>query len=176
VLSSSGPLRAKSGPDAMSDLSPLCTQKRTSADHCKFIVGGSFGLPREDLSPPANFLNRINDVCLSSPFCKNILVFRIPKSPLYLRRPGPDKRGVSRSSRTLGAGCDGRNWRLRRERLIADGEVVWSRRLEVGVKPAEILFAGDGVKKARSPGRARSSQLKPSRAGMSGNSGGPRGD
>src|SRR3982074_3116302 len=39
--------------------------------------------------------------CLSSPFCKNILVFRMPKSLLYPRRPVP-QRGGSRSSRTRG--------------------------------------------------------------------------
>src|SRR5271170_3911116 len=36
------------------------------------------------------------------------------------------ERGVSRSSRTLGAGCDGRNGARGRTALIADGEVVWS--------------------------------------------------
>jgi hypothetical protein len=33
-------------------------------------------------------------------------------------------------------------------RLPADDEDVWSRRLEVGVKPVEFFSAGDGVKKA----------------------------
>jgi hypothetical protein len=36
------------------------------------------------------------------------------------------KRGVSRSSRTLGAGCGGRGNVKRRMTLRADGEVVWS--------------------------------------------------
>jgi hypothetical protein len=36
------------------------------------------------------------------------------------------QRGVSRSLRTLGAGCDGRNGVRRRTALIADGEAVWS--------------------------------------------------
>jgi hypothetical protein len=40
--------------------------------------------------------------------------------------PVPDKRGVSRSSRTLGTGCGGRLWCARRVRQQADGEVVWS--------------------------------------------------
>ncbi len=43
----------------------------------------------------------------------------------------------------------------------------------VGVKSVEFFSAGDGVKQARSPGRARSSLLKPTRAGMPGSSGGP---
>jgi hypothetical protein len=36
------------------------------------------------------------------------------------------QRGASRSSRTLGAGCDGRASRVRRTLLVAYGEVVWS--------------------------------------------------
>jgi hypothetical protein len=45
---------------------------------------------------------------LSSPFCKNISVHFKPKSPLHLWPSRSRKRGVSRSSRTLGAGCNGR--------------------------------------------------------------------
>jgi hypothetical protein len=59
----------------------------------------------------------------------------------------PIQRGVSRSSRTR----DGMRWTrsaLLTNSADADDEVVWSRRLEVGVKPAEFLSAGDGVKKA----------------------------
>ena len=38
----------------------------------------------------------------------------------------------------------------------ADGEVVWSRRPDAGVKFLRSkLLGGDGGKKARSPGRAR---------------------
>jgi hypothetical protein len=37
----------------------------------------------------------------------------------------------------------------------ADGEAVWSRRPDAGVKLAEVIFADDGGKKARSPRRAR---------------------
>jgi hypothetical protein len=42
----------------------------------------------------------------------------------------------------------------------ADGQAVWSRRPDAGVKSAMMLShrAGDGGKKARSPGRARSSR------------------
>jgi hypothetical protein len=45
---------------------------------------------------------------LSSPFRKNIRISRKRKSAYNPRRPVPTKRSVSRSSRTLGAGCDGR--------------------------------------------------------------------
>jgi hypothetical protein len=42
------------------------------------------------------------------------------------RHPAPEKRGVSRSSRTLGAGCDGRFGGALTNGAMADGEVVWS--------------------------------------------------
>jgi hypothetical protein len=45
---------------------------------------------------------------LSSPIFKNILLFSKAKSPAYLLPFRAHKRGVSRSSRTLGAECDGR--------------------------------------------------------------------
>jgi hypothetical protein len=42
-------------------------------------------------------------------------------------------------------------------RAVADGEVVWFWRRDAGVKFVRSkLLAGDGGKKARSPGRARS--------------------
>ena len=44
----------------------------------------------------------------------------------------------------------------------ADGEVVWSRHPDAGVKFA-LRSASDGGKKARSPGRARRKPLKPLR-------------
>ena len=58
----------------------------------------------------------------------------------------------------------------------ADGEVVWFRCLDAGVKFAEFHSAGDGDNKARSPGRSRGRPLKPLRAGMPGEPGEPRGD
>ena len=68
---------------------------------------------------------------LSSPFCKNILIFRRPKSLLYPLPSCSHKRGASRSSRTLGAGCDGRGgimraMSVRTNDAEADGEDVWS--------------------------------------------------
>ena len=77
------------------------------------------------------------------------------KSAAHSPRPAPDKRGASRSSRTLGAGCDGR----RRCQLTSD--VAGGRRSRVVLTPRRWSqagggnFAGDGGKKARSPGRAR---------------------
>src|SRR5437016_6234780 len=66
----------------------------------------------------------------SSPKFKNILLFGNPKSALELAPSRARKRGVSRSSRTLGRGCDGR-FGVRRdftpdEIATAYGQVVWS--------------------------------------------------
>jgi hypothetical protein len=55
-----------------------------------------------------------------------------PNQKHHPRRPALDKRGASRSSRTLSAGCDGRFGDARGLLLArtngadADGEVVWS--------------------------------------------------
>jgi hypothetical protein len=86
-----------------------------------------------------------------------------------------DMRGVSRSSRTLGAGCGGRLGAARRNALEADGEVVWSWRPDAGVKSAAMLriVACDGGKRARSPRRARRKPLKPFARGRPGRSGEP---
>lgn len=48
-----------------------------------------------------------------------------------------------------GAGCDGRESGVRRSQLFANGEVVWSRPPDAGVKPMEDDSVGDGGKKAR---------------------------
>src|ERR1700730_4380687 len=64
---------------------------------------------------------------LSSLSCKNILLFRIPKSVVHFRLPS-HLRGVSRSSRARG----GMRWTLTvllTRAPDADGEVVWSWRL-----------------------------------------------
>ena len=51
--------------------------------------------PTHDLLPDGLFdlpdgqISELAVTCLSSPPCKNILIFRIPKSVLYVRRPVP---------------------------------------------------------------------------------------
>jgi hypothetical protein len=49
-----------------------------------------------------------------------------PKSPPTSHASRTHKRGVSRSSRTLGAGCGGRFGGALTNGVDADGEVVWS--------------------------------------------------
>src|ERR1700684_3784299 len=76
----------------------------------------------------------------------------------------PHKRGASRSSRTLGAGCNGRGDVTRR--------MTWLRTVKSRGPDAPTLafkslrsklLRGDGDNKARSPGRARRNPLKPLR-------------
>src|SRR5882672_832458 len=109
------------------------------------------------------------------------------------------KRGVSRSSRTLGTGCGGRGSVLRAKRLqggfyesVSDTEHADERRLLRTAKSCgpdaptlasslrrhvgptglrQPTSADDGGKQARSPGRARRKPLKPLRAGMPGDPG-----
>jgi hypothetical protein len=77
----------------------------------------------------------------------------------FRRRPVPLKRGVSRSSRTLGVGCDGRDG-------TADERCHCGRRSRSVLIPRRWYQAcgdpaGDGGKTARSPGRLRRKPLKP---------------
>ena len=77
-------------------------------------------------------------------------IFRFPFYPNQMRIGAiPSRqRGVSRSSRTLGAGCDGRERRAKTNGADADGEVVWSRRPDAGVKFVRRYPHGDGGNKA----------------------------
>jgi hypothetical protein len=85
-------------------------------------------------------------------------------------------RGVSRSSRTLGAGCGGRELRFRRWRGQRTAKSCGPDASTLASSWRKFSSAGDGDKKARSPGRARRKPLKPLRAGMPGDSGCNRGD
>ena len=74
-------------------------------------------------------------ICLSSPSCKNILIFR-NRDSVYIPAVPPQMRGVSRSSRTLvrdamDAMCH------ETSDAVADGEIVWSWRPDAGVKFAQ---------------------------------------
>ena len=96
--------------------------------------------------------------------------FTEAKLRLYSPRPVPD-RGVAQRHETRG----GMRWTLTVPETKAlfcgrPSRVVLAprRRCQVGGSNS----AGDGDKKARSPGRARNRPLTPSRAGMPGDSGG----
>jgi hypothetical protein len=81
------------------------------------------------------------------------------------RHPAPEKRGVSRSSRTLGAGCGGRFWCIRRthRRRTAKPCGPDAPTLASSWRQCLRIAAYDGDNKARSPGRARNKPLKPLR-------------
>jgi hypothetical protein len=97
------------------------------------------GYGRSDLPPRGNShmaaMRKLPVVLI----CRRPLV--LPKTPNqpHIRSVPPHKRGVSRSSRTLGAGCNGRFGGARRAALNADGEVVWSWRPDAGAKSAEAI-------------------------------------
>ena len=132
---------------------------------------------------PDGQISSCPDFPLSSPLAKNFPLFPSGKSPLRTCPVPSHWRGGSRSSRTRGgmrwtrrrsktSGADPPSLKLRRDRYqarraafvetAADGEVVWSRCPDAGIKLA-AKAASDGGKKARSPGRARRKPLKPLR-------------
>ena len=105
------------------------------------------------------------------PSCQSVAVDRAPKSPAESPTSRTHTRGVSRSSRTLGAECDGRfgdgltsaEQSGRRSRVV-----LTSRRRHQALRKCPQC---DGDNKARSPGRARRNPLKPFARGMPGETG-----
>jgi hypothetical protein len=55
-----------------------------------------------------NFARRFKRLRRAGPHGAKISLYENQKIWINYRRPAPTKRGASRSSRTLGAGCDGR--------------------------------------------------------------------
>jgi hypothetical protein len=108
---------------------------------------------------------------LSSPVAKNIPISFFPKlrSPVHV--PRSIKRGVSRSSRTLNAGCGGRTSPsailARTNGVCADGEVVWSWRSEAGAKVVKTLarLTGDGGNQAMVTEESAKETVKPTAQG-----------
>ena len=92
-------------------------------------------------------------------------VFR--KIMIVSMHPASTRRGVSRSSRTLEAGCGGRedvSARLRvDEGIFSDGQAAWSCPPDAGDKPARRFSPGDGGQQARSPEESTEQPLTPSR-------------
>ena len=86
-----------------------------------------------------NLLNWINLMLpVQSPSAK---IFQFPFDPNHLhipRRPVPP-RGAFRDRHGRGAGCGGRKERVDEGADLADGEAVWSRRPDAGVKLAMML-------------------------------------
>ena len=94
------------------------------------------------------------------PLCRRpAVLLETPNQQHLSRVPASEKRGVSRSSRTLEAGCGGRFGCALTNAAEADGEIVWSWRPDAGAKFSRTQFReSDGGKRARSPGRARISR------------------
>jgi hypothetical protein len=102
-----------------------------------------------------------------APAAKNIPLRRLLETPLVFPPSLPDKRGVSRSSGTLGKGCDGRLWCERRTRPKRTAKSCGSG-APMLASSLRRHPASDGGKKARSPGRARRKPLKPFACGNAG--------
>src|SRR5262249_18462829 len=90
----------------------------------------------------------------SSPPAKNISLYQKPDSPAWSPPSRAHKRGASRSSRTLGAGCNGRAGSPD-ERSRADGKIAWSWPPDAEVKPAGEDPPATVANKPGAPGRAR---------------------
>ena len=90
-----------------------------ASTHPTFLPDGLFDLPDGQITwaiyrPP-----------VSSPFCKNILIFRRPKSVYIPSRPVP-QRGARAIVTNAGRDAVDADSAVRRPALEEDGEVVWS--------------------------------------------------
>jgi hypothetical protein len=99
---------------------------------------------------PDGQITEPSPIGLSSPFRKNILIFRSRKSVYIAYRPVP-QRGGSRSSRN--AGRDAMDAVSAQDgRAGADGEVVWSWTPSAGVDGGyQAWYAGESTKEAVKP-------------------------
>jgi hypothetical protein len=116
-----------------------------------------------------NFPSNLNVIWVVQTCREKYIASGIPQISCFIR-PVPFLRGAYRDRHERGAGLRWTRSAVRnplrgRAALLADGEAVWSWRPDAGAKLAKTLtrLAGDGGKRARSPGRARSKPLKPSR-------------
>jgi len=152
----------------------LSTGTRRSHNRSNSALSEFIGGP--DIDDPSRELAVVTNVVSSTDlpaglFCNSGVQSRLQKyfaSPSgrnsFIDSPScPHKRGASRSSRTLGAGCDGRDGGAltRRRRRGRRSRVVLTPRRWRQVSGDNAT--GDGDKQARSPGRARRKPLKPLR-------------
>jgi hypothetical protein len=129
---------------------------------------------RRPFSPPDSDRTVDTAVCANAPFCTSAAIYfgkseiLLPIRPKSLHnacRPGPHK-GAFRDRHERKVGMRWTRAALLTRALFV--RVV----LNAGVKLSRSkLLGGDGGKKARSPRRVRRKPLKPSRAGMPGDSG-----
>ena len=90
-------------------------------------------------------------IWLSSPFRKNIPLQYLRKSPSCPPLSRPTQRGVSRSSRTLAAGCGGRRRRLDEGVCMRTAKSCGPDAPTLASSPWEASFLG--MTAARKPGR-----------------------
>jgi hypothetical protein len=109
---------APNPPSASHHNADLSSRAR-SRDPCVAMMVGTDRVRHAETHPTGESKN------LSSPLCKNILIFRKCKS-LYIRCCPVLQRGALAIVTNVGAGCGGRRECSRRKRFLADGEVVWS--------------------------------------------------
>jgi hypothetical protein len=98
---------------------------------------------------------------------RKIFHFRFSETYDHLSPSRLRMRGVSRSSRTLGAGCGGRESAqrgdARTKASVTDGKGVWSWPPDAGVKVCGRIREPTEAIKPGNPGRARYGPLKPLR-------------
>jgi hypothetical protein len=114
---------------------------------CDLLPDGLFDLPDGQISDSPV-------TCVSSPLCKNILVFRRPKSLLYLSlsRPTEGRLAIVTDAGRDAVDADGA---FDERRVMRTAKSCGPDTPTLVSSSRKATFADDGGKQARSPGRAR---------------------
>ena len=113
-----------------------------------------------------NLSRRIKLIWVVQSCQKKYSTFRLPQ--ISGIGPSSCSEGATRDRHGRGAGCGGRGSADNERRLRRTAKTCGPDASTPASSQRKQVSADDGDKKARSPGRARSSLLKPSRAGMPG--------
>jgi hypothetical protein len=161
LLRCESPLLALFRLGAMSDLSPQCASKRTSAGDSKF-VGSRSNVRRHDVLTARRANQFIVRFVRVKPLSQKDSLSRLPQIK-SISISVPSHRGALRTSRTRG----GMRWTLiapeDERRVMRTAKACGPDAPTLASSSRKATFAGDGGKQARSPGRARSNPLKPLR-------------
>jgi len=132
----------------------------------------ALGLPalklRKPRAPKLQFAEPIQSDLGCPVLLAKIFRFCSPSIDGFFRAVPARKRGVSRSSRTLGTECGGRFGDARRAAREADGEVVWSWRPDAGVKFSRGNLRGRRWQESPVAGESTKETVKTIARGMPG--------
>ena len=172
------PSSFRDAPVAFSVVIPGGAQREPGIHWAAMIAVGWIPGSRRFASRPG--MTRCGDFCPTGKSVKSCLaqvakIYRFAFDPKHLYKPRrlvPSQRGVSWSSRNVGAGCDGRRRYRKTSGTDADGKAVWSWRPTLASSPLEFIHRATVANKPDHRGE-RGISRKPLRRGCPGASAEP---